>query len=903
MHTVSQWSKQINEGAVLLTVNQRLCRYHEEQYRQWQLASGSVWWDTPAILPFRSWMTSLHRQALGLGLTTRSLAPALVVQQAWRHIIDSDDSVQLLDPTGATRAALSAWDLSCAWQCYNQEDHYLSTDQFTWQRWMTRYTAWLEKQQSIDEAMLPGEILYILERADDDQRAALLPEHLILDGFIQLPVQLEALVGTIESYGTTVHRHQPIAGAVVHDLLHEDDDAELLVIATHMRVELEHNSEQSLGLVIPDLASRRDAVVRAFERVFYPGMSPSEIASHVPAFEISLGSSLAEQPVVAAALKFLQLSGASISGSDISAVLLSPYWKEADTEERRREQQDRRWRDKRISTLSLQQFMTELDKGSRLGPVLKQLAAKRRMDQTHLSEWASRFSQWLGLLGWPGKARDTVEHQGFSAWHECLDDMQLLDQGRKVSFAMALGQLTALAKERVFQVESVTAPIQVMGRLESHGLAFDCLWVAGLDNTQWPPTGSPSAFLSIQQQKLCAIPASSAALRLELAEKEFALWASQAPLIFASSVQTREGNEMSRAALPPVQSTASSQALAEPIIKRFLQLLAPVDPLKTVNRALTCEFVDDFFGPALEHGTKVRGGARLFENQALCPFKAFALHRLGIRPLEEVGIGLDPRQHGTLLHAALEEFWKMTRTHTALMAMDEEQLHDCLQGIVAQCIVDYEVPSELQALEQIRLSRLLYEWITQMEVPREPFEVVELEQKLSIEHGGIRMDIIIDRIDRVGEALVVVDYKTGVNNRINTWADPRISNPQLPLYVLTDTDIGAASFAQVASHQCKYIGIASQSDILPKVGTKLGAGRKSADAPVALEQWEDWRDHWKFSLDAIASEIIQGVATVSPMKNACTYCELKPLCRISSVESELNDELSLGETVVGEVLI
>ena len=903
MHAVSQWSKQISEGAVLLTVNQRLCRYHEEQYQEWQLASGSVWWETPAILPFRGWMTSLHRQALGLGLTARSLVPPLVVQQAWHHFIDADDSVQLLDPAGATREALSAWDLSCAWQCHNQEDHYLSTDQFTWQRWMKRYTAWLEKRQGVDDSLLPCEILQILNQATDEQRAALLPECIILDGYIQLPAQLQELVERVESYGVTVHKHQPIATAVVHDVQHEDDDAELLAIATHMRAELEHNAQQSLGLVIPDLASRRDAVVRAFERVFYPAMSPSEIVAHVPAFEISLGSALSEQPVVAAALKLLQLTGSSISGSDISAVLLSPYWKGAAAEERRREQQDRRWRDKRISSLSLQQFTEELDKGSRLGPVLKQLATKRRMGNTHLTDWASRFSQWLGLLGWPGKSRDSVEHQGFSAWHECLDDMQLLDQGRTVSFAAALGQLTSLAKERVFQVESVTAPIQVMGRLESHGLPFDCLWIAGLDSTQWPPIGSPSAFLSIQQQKACAIPASSAVLRLELAEKEFALWASQAPLVFASSVQTREGNEVSRASLPIVQSVSSSEVLAEPILERFLQLVEPADPLKVMNNALSCELVDDFYGPSLEAGTKMRGGARLFENQALCPFKAFVLHRLGVRPLEEVGMGLDPRQHGTLLHAALEEFWKKTSTHEALMAMDEEQLHDCLQGIVAQCIVDYDVPAELQALEQIRLTRLLYEWITQMEVPREPFEVVELEQKLSIEHGGIRMDIIIDRIDRVGDALVVVDYKTGVNNRINTWADPRISNPQLPLYVLTDTDIGAASFAQVASHQCKYIGIASQANILPKVGTKLGAGRKSPDAPVKLEQWEDWRDHWKFSLDTIASEIMQGVATVSPMKNACTYCELKPVCRISSVEAELADEQSLDEMLPGGVSV
>ena len=866
---------------MLLCVNQRLSRHYMAQYQQWQLNQGNIWWETPSILPFRSWVSALHRQALGMGLTNRTVIPALLVQRAWRDIIDSDTSVQLLDAVGASRTAMQAWDTSCAWHCKNKEEHYLSADQFAWQRWMMRYTGWLDGQQGVDDASLPDELAGILEHASDDQRAILLPPLLILEGYLQLPAQLTALMKTIEQCGTRVLIQKAEPEAVVHAVSYVDDDSEMLGIATQMRAEIEHDPTQSLGLVVPDLQQRRDGVVRAFERVFYPMMSPLQIRSQVPAYEVSLGQSLEEQPVVAAGLILLKLIGASISGNELSATLLCPYWKAANTEMRRREQLDRRLRDRRVLSLTLEQFSAELDKGSRLTPALESLAKRRKLKAATSTEWAARFSQWLKIVDWPGTAIDSEEYQAVSAWLECLDDMQVLDDGKPLRFNEAFAQLKSLAADRIFQLETPAAPIQVMGRLESHGLAFDCLWVAGLDNEQWPPTGSPSAFLSISEQKACNIPDSSAPLRLALAEKEFALWASQAPLLITSGVQLREGKQLSRASVPTIEPSAQNIDIAQTRLARLPLNVEPVNPLQVVAQSLALESVDDFMGPALDAGSRVGGGARLFENQALCPFRAFALHRLKIRPLEEVGIGLDARQHGTLLHGALELFWDKVKTHEALMQLDQQQLDRTLQGVVEESMTKQKVPAELKALELVRLTGLMREWLEQCEMPRQPFVVQKLEHQLELEHGGVIMKVIIDRIDKVDDTLVVIDYKTGTNNRVNTWADQRISNPQLPLYVLSDEQIAAASFAQVATNQCQFVGIASDEQTLPRVST----GQKASvhrDNGEPLTQWPQWRAHWQASLDNIASEVRQGVATVTPMKAACTYCELKSLCRIDS---------------------
>jgi len=108
----------------------------------------------------------------------------------------------------------------------------------------------------------------------------------------------------------------------------------------------------------------------------------------------------------------------------------------------------------------------------------------------------------------------------------------------------ALFLITRLARERIFQPDTPATPIQIMGKLESHGIQFDCLWIAGLDTEQWPQTGSPTPFLSIAKQKEAGVPDASGSARLDIAEREFLQWGSQTPVLIASSVEARDGKEL-----------------------------------------------------------------------------------------------------------------------------------------------------------------------------------------------------------------------------------------------------------------------------------------------------------------------------------------------------------------------
>ena len=895
---MKNWSEQISNGAVLLTVNQRLSRHHVHQYQQWQMRRGHSWWETPSILPLGSWMSKTHQMAVSMGLSDSVLIPKMLVDRQWQRIVNSDKSVQLLDPMGAARQALQAWELSCVWQCANDEDRYLSMDQRTWQRWMGRYRNWLRDERAIDEALLPSELINIMQQATAGQLKELLPETLILDGFLELPNQLQQLVACIESNGTQINMHKPVANAELHKQKFEDDESELRGIAAQVRTLLEDDPGKRLGVVIPDLQQRRDAVIRAFENVFYPLLTPKEIAGKRAVYEVSLGNPLADQAVISAALLMLRLSATSIRDSEISHLVLSPYWTKAAAEARGREQLDRRLRDDRIRALSLQQFEEQLFKSyrtSELVPAVKAVLKKRKLTPATLSEWAARFSQWLKLLGWPGQGLESAQYQAVSGWYECLDDMQLIDDGEKLDCQRAVTTIQTLARERIFQIETPATPITVMGRLESHGLGFDCLWIAGLDNEKWPPVGSPSAFLQIDAQKRCAIPAATAAGRLALAETELLQWASQAPLLIGSSVLNQEGKPVVAAQLPVVTPSAENDLISARLLAMIEAVGDPVDPISVLSNALSLESLVDENGPALDQHASAGGGASLFENQAKCPFRAFSLHRLNVRPLEEVGLGLDAREHGNLLHKALELFWVEHVSHTALMLLDDEALHAAIEKAVLLAIDECGVPEHLRQLELTRLSDLLSEWMNRWEKPREPFSVVAQERRQAIEYAGIAMNVVVDRIDDVEGTRVIVDYKTGVSNTANTWEETRIPNPQLPLYALSLEEISGVSFAQVANNKCKYIGLTEESGTLPGVGTRLRKVNDSKLTGEELSSWSAWRAHWKAALDAIADEVKSGTATVTPLPTACQFCELKSLCRVDSNSAADGDDQATTE--------
>lgn len=907
-----QWCEEVHEGAVLITVNQRLARHLNHRYQQFQVAAGRQWWETPSILPLSAWLQSLHASLLNSGLTECTLMPAVIRSRVWQQCLEEDQATtQLLDTSRAASNALKAWVVAQQWRCPPAES---TIDQAAFSRWCASYQRHCAEKKRVDAASLAD---HIIERLDLPAVQALMPKRLLIAGFISPSAQVHALFEKLRAVNVQVDVIANERKATLHRHAFADDEAALEAIAVAARSRLKNHPDNTIGVVVHDLNQRRAQVLRAFDSVFFPALSPLQIKQTGRPYDVSLGLPLSEQSAIRTALLLLRLISKGLDATQLSSLLMSPYIAGGKSDRRLRENIDTDCRNAGVHKFTLNQLILKLPKDNTFRRGLEKVSQRKRKTLAGSGDWANSFASSLRIMGWPGKAIDTEEFQTVEAWHACLDDLQLLDDGQAMSFAKALSLLDQLCRDRIFQLDTPATPIQIMGRLESHGIEFDQLWVTGMDAEQWPPVTQPTSFLPIAQQVECGVPDASAASRLAQAEKEFALWQSSShqlnlchaeardgmPLLPASAIahielHTQEQDPLisAESMISPEHASAQAELLfddnanTQDIVTNTGTItststntntnFAITNTINSIKNSGDILGIDDPEGPAIASGTQVKGGARLLENQARCPFKAFALHRLHIKPLEEPGIGLDARQHGILLHKSLEFFWKDIKTQSALLDLDEDALHDAIENAVEEALKDKEVETDLRDLQRRYLVRLIAQWIEKQEIVRTGFSVVELEADKEIEVSGVKMKLQVDRIDKLdsGES-VVLDYKTGQNSTCKSWSEERIDSPQLPLYAMTDSDIKGICFAQVFSNQHKYIGITAESGLINRVS----AGEKT------FASWDEWRAHWQSALESVASEVQQGVATITPAKKACDYCELYGLCRIDKTTLNFDD--------------
>ena len=197
--------------------------------------------------------------------------------------------------------------------------------------------------------------------------------------------------------------------------------------------------------------------------------------------------------------------------------------------------------------------------------------------------------------------------------------------------------------------------------------------MCGTDANHWPGAASPNAWLPRPWQKSVGVPGSSALQCSVDAAKLLDAWLARgSKVLFSYSVERDEQEVQVASAIEPfpelsdlLDSDDVDGSLSESVIEMQAAcsdwqgaLLPVMDSRELIRAASQLQGVADRIGPALDDGQKVKGGARFFQDQAQCPFRAFVNHRLRIRPLEEGAPGLDARLKGNVLHRALQLLWQ-----------------------------------------------------------------------------------------------------------------------------------------------------------------------------------------------------------------------------------------------------
>jgi RecB family exonuclease len=278
------------------------------------------------------------------------------------------------------------------------------------------------------------------------------------------------------------------------------------------------------------------------------------------------------------------------------------------------------------------------------------------------------------------------------------------------------------------------------------------------------------------------------------------------------------------------------------------------------------------------------GGARVLELQSHCPFRSFAQLRLRAEPLAEPQTGIDRRLRGIVLHRALQRFWAELQSQQALLRLDTA---DCDRKVTAA--IDQSLTEVLPAECGQRSLALERDWqrraighLLALERARPAFTVVETERALNGRIGGLDLRLRVDRVDRIGDELVVIDYKSGAVRKAQ-WRGARMEAPQLPLYaVLHPRHPAGIAIAELGSDRADFTGICRDQGLI--------AGLQAARDFELTEEREngfDWpviKEHWYAWLERLARDHAAGHAEVDPKlgTDTCRHCHLDALCRVAS---------------------
>lgn len=904
----------LDRDSTLITVNRRLSRVLRGAYDHAQRAAGAMVWESPDILPYSSWLQRTWNDLIAA--SDRALPALLGAEQdlsLWEQAIarrpPAAGEPALLQSAEAARNAQQAWALLRAWRLRHDGDLGPVSDEVrAFRAWARDYAALCGQGEWMDLASVADGLSDI---ARDGSRARALLQGLrrgsggahgriLLAGFDALTPQQQALFDALAALGIPVEQqpdphHQ--GRALRFDFATREEELE--AAARWARQRLEDDPGAAIGIVVPGLAALRHRVAALFADVFTPGAARPGAAHTEPLFNISLGQPLADIPLVGDALLGLRAMHGGLSLADAGRWLLSPYLGGGDLSWRARlDAELRRIGEPGYSLTRLGELAARLDAGQAVDVNARRGAGDGESFQALLaalndqglagserhavSAWSAKFSIWLARAGWPGeRALSSDEYQAVQAFHELLGTLAALAPvAPPMDFSAALAQLQRLATAQLFQPRSGAAPVQILGVLEAAGVEYTHLWLSGLHHQAWPEPARPNPFLPVKLQRTLKMPRASSEQQLAWARAWTARMLAGADEVIVSHPR-QQADETLRPSALITHVPAADWASA--VISR-----APGDAEGVHAAAPELEILVDRVAPAVDTRLTVRGGVSVFKDQAACPFRAFAVHRLGARDVAAPDSSLDPRVRGTLAHRLLELLWQALGGQSRLLALSPAEREELIRATAQRVLAaearrrPHTLRDRLLSLEQKRLESLAGAWLD-IEAGRAPFEV-QAEQSETRNVAGLAVTLRPDRLDRMDDGqLFLVDYKTGPSNP-KDWFGERPDEPQLPVYALAVDDMGEGqvaglAFAMLRPGELGYRGLGGNDGLAPGV-TEVGKSKLHGAREAA-----DWQGHkllWRERLTRLARAFLEGDARVDPKVPGatCRYCGLQPLCRV-----------------------
>ena len=835
-----------------------------------QLESGHETWATPTILTWDAWLARQWQHAAQRGVVPvlQLLSPGQE-RALWHRVLEGmvqphqDPDTLLAHAAALMRAAARANQslLNLCRSAFSEEEKLLATA-------LVEVRRQCAAQQLLSLRLAPPELLVGALASSPPPAGAGVRRLTPLQGALQS----ECWPGT-----PLLLAPPPALDAQPRAVHAMNADAELAACARWCEVKLRANPDARLLV----LSASKDAGLNTQGARLWSLLAPQQRADQrlrAAMLVVEGGEPLLHQMLVSDALTALDLANGRIETDALLQLLRSPYVQFGTTVHH---EDLSRWLQSagmaRWQSAALCDALQDLARDNPAADALRgwlQLLQQSLIPRGRQSaaQWAATFGSCLQALRFAVDIRlDSREAQRLARWHELLDELAALDQFHgQLGLAAAVQVLRSLAAQVRHQEATGDAAVTVSANVSDPVASYDGIWVLGMTQVQWPAAPRPDAYVAIAEQRRSGWPEASVPERHIEADWVFARWRARTGELVLSYAQ-RDGDIRNRPALVVVRETLPWEA----------DSALPAVPGSVLEK------VEDLALPAVEASQLAKplgGGVERLRLQQACAFRAQMQWRLRAEPAARLSEGVTPLLRGGLLHALLQEIWKVLRDQATLLALGAEAEAALFDRCWQLAVRAHEGAGWITAgtLERERdRCRVLVTRVLELERQRTPFAVQDCERSLQWHAEGACLRLRVDRIDRLPDgSRLLIDYKSGEPDSIKLQ-DGVLDPLQLALYVsalaAAGEPVGAAALLSLKHTKFGFSGVAA--------GT--------SPVPAPLKQVEDWGvalAGWEAGLLGLVREHLKGEAGLAADAKACRHCHLQALCRRAGLDDPEPDD-------------
>ncbi len=449
---------------IFLTPNRRLAAYLRQEYNLMQQNNDKHTWPEINIMPITTWLEKTWQDHIANKVILNNHQEYVL----WHNIITKfSKKHKLLHSTALIAQAQQAYNLIQQWQInLANPDFTITEDTQALRSWAYEFTQQLENNNWLTHNDIANELNFYLTR-----NALPLPKTLIMVGFDIITPQLKTLLQQLQTHKCQIEYFDPnIKKGKATRTSCSNPEEELISMALWAHKCAVGNPAAHIGCIVPELTAVRSQVEYIFNKI-----NPSN-------FDISIGISLDQYPLIASALQILETNRVTSKSTQKAEAWVKTY----------------------LTILQAENWQG--------------LEPENTHEIKLLERWHKLLNEFTSL------------------------DMVTTN----LSSYAAIQQLSTLATNTIFQpAASPKAQIQILGTLEAAGLNFTHLWVMNLNDKNWPPAPQLNPFIPAQLQRKLAMPHASPEHELELCQiltQRFARSADQVVYSYAMMQQDQMQN-------------------------------------------------------------------------------------------------------------------------------------------------------------------------------------------------------------------------------------------------------------------------------------------------------------------------------------------------------------------------